>query len=198
MRYAGFWSRLCANVVDVVALLPVYYLGTWIEGRSRTAALVVQIPLTLLFTAYVVYFHGRWGRTLGKMAAGIRVVNVAGDAISWRQAFLRSSVDAVLTLAFAATTVVGLWRIPSEEYLTLSSWRQRMHRVADLAPGRGVLGWANEIWFWGELIVLLFNRRKRALHDFIAGTVVIHDPDKPRFPVLDPDRLGILPLLDRR
>jgi uncharacterized RDD family membrane protein YckC len=50
----------------------------------------------------------------------------------------------------------------------------------------------------GDLVVLLFNRRKRALHDFIAGTVVIHDLDKPRFPVLDPDRLGIRPLLGRR
>ena len=30
-----------------------------------------------------------------------------------------------------------------------------------------------QIWFWGELIVLLFNKRRRAIHDFIAGTVVI-------------------------
>jgi uncharacterized RDD family membrane protein YckC len=33
---------------------------------------------------------------------------------------------------------------------------------------------SSQIWIWGELIALLFNRRKRALHDFIAGTVVIH------------------------
>ena len=30
-----------------------------------------------------------------------------------------------------------------------------------------------QIWIWSEFVVLLFNRRKRAIHDFIAGTVVI-------------------------
>ena len=48
---------------------------------------------------------------------------------------------------------------------------------------------------WWLTVVLLFNRRKRALHDFIAGTVVIHTAP-PALP--DPDRLGILPMLDRR
>ncbi len=27
---------------------------------------------------------------------------------------------------------------------------------------------------WSEVFVCLFNKRKRALHDFIAGTVVVH------------------------
>jgi uncharacterized RDD family membrane protein YckC len=30
------------------------------------------------------------------------------------------------------------------------------------------------VWVWGELFVLLLNKRKRAIHDFIAGTVVIN------------------------
>jgi uncharacterized RDD family membrane protein YckC len=30
-----------------------------------------------------------------------------------------------------------------------------------------------QVWIWIELIVMLTNRRRRALHDFIAGTVVI-------------------------
>ena len=30
-----------------------------------------------------------------------------------------------------------------------------------------------QLWTWSELIVMLTNRQRRALHDFIAGTVVI-------------------------
>ena len=33
--------------------------------------------------------------------------------------------------------------------------------------------WTSNIWTYGELFVLLLNRRKRALHDFIAETVII-------------------------
>jgi len=31
-----------------------------------------------------------------------------------------------------------------------------------------------DVWYWSEIIVILFNKRNRALHDFLAGTVVIH------------------------
>ena len=29
-------------------------------------------------------------------------------------------------------------------------------------------------WFLSEFVVLLMNKRKRALHDFIAGTIVVN------------------------
>jgi len=32
---------------------------------------------------------------------------------------------------------------------------------------------AINIWIWSELLVLLTNRRKRAIHDFMAGTVIV-------------------------
>jgi uncharacterized RDD family membrane protein YckC len=30
-----------------------------------------------------------------------------------------------------------------------------------------------QVWTWSEVIVLLTNRKRRALHDFLAGTIVI-------------------------
>ena len=30
------------------------------------------------------------------------------------------------------------------------------------------------IWVLSELVVLLLNKKRRTLHDFIAGTVVLH------------------------
>ncbi len=51
---------------------------------------------------------------------------------------------------------------------------EQARRVQDLSPAYEVLSFALNVWIWSEVIVLLFNRRKRALHDFIAGTVVVH------------------------
>jgi uncharacterized RDD family membrane protein YckC len=34
-------------------------------------------------------------------------------------------------------------------------------------------GLVSNAWTLSELVVLMLNRRRRALHDFIAGTVVI-------------------------
>jgi uncharacterized RDD family membrane protein YckC len=44
------------------------------------------------------------------------------------------------------------------------------------------LGFASFIYDWSEIIVLLTNKKRRAIHDYIAGTVVIHDPRFSRTP----------------
>jgi uncharacterized RDD family membrane protein YckC len=33
--------------------------------------------------------------------------------------------------------------------------------------------WVNNLWMYSELFILLLNKRKRAIHDFIAGTVIV-------------------------
>jgi len=52
--------------------------------------------------------------------------------------------------------------------------------MIELAPSwYKSLQWIQNAWVWGELIVLLTNRKRRALHDFIAGTVVVYtSPNK--------------------
>ncbi len=37
-----------------------------------------------------------------------------------------------------------------------------------------VLGIAALLWFAGEIVTCLLNKKRRALHDFIAGTVVVN------------------------
>ena len=44
-----------------------------------------------------------------------------------------------------------------------------------------------QIWIWGEFVVMMTNRKRRALHDFIAGTVVIVDaPNEALQPTAQP------------
>jgi uncharacterized RDD family membrane protein YckC len=60
------------------------------------------------------------------------------------------------------------------EYQSLS-FIQLSERLTALAPPwYKPAQWGQNVWVWSELIVLLTNRKRRALHDFIAGTVVVH------------------------
>ena len=34
---------------------------------------------------------------------------------------------------------------------------------------------ASQLWMLSEFVVLLMNKRRRALHDYLAGTVVIRE-----------------------
>ena len=173
MRYAGFWSRLGAGFVDFLILLPVTIAYTWASSVSRTMAMALLLPATLLYATYPIYFHGRWGQSLGKMCLGIKVVSLDGAPISWRQAFLRFSVGTLIGIAMAVSQSVGIARIAPEEYASLP-WLTQVQRIGAMSPGAQLLSWINTAWVYSEFFVLLFNKRKRALHDFIAGTVVVH------------------------
>ena len=45
-----------------------------------------------------------------------------------------------------------------------------------------IISWLSKGYVMSEFVVLWLNRKKRAIHDFIAGTVIIHDPRLPLFP----------------
>jgi uncharacterized RDD family membrane protein YckC len=99
--------------------------------------------------------------------------------ISWREAIARDSVGIVFNLISTVSTLLAIIN------LSASSWGHSRYEMAiqlsGAQPSWG--GWAvtpAAVWFWGELLVLLFNKKKRALHDFIAGTVVVKLVSQPR------------------
>ena len=134
------------------------------------------------YCAYSIYGHGRFGQTVGKHFMHIRVVRLTGERISWAEAWLRSSIDVAFEVIGVVSTLIALSAITDAGYYGVG-WKQRALNLRALEPSW--LGWttiASQIWFWSEVIVILFNKRRRALHDFIAGTVVLSErrlPDAP-------------------
>ena len=178
MIYAGFWLRALAILVDLAVSLPVLSVYFAVQGLSIPMAIVSLLVLTVLGFAYPVYFLSRWGQTIGKMVARIKVTRQDGTHIAPRHAWLRSSVDIVLgavNLA-AATYVLATWTGP--EWSSLN-WLDRGGELAKRNPIFTSYDWASQVWLWSELGVLLLNKKRRALHDFIAGTVVIRVRPEP-------------------
>jgi uncharacterized RDD family membrane protein YckC len=172
MTYARFWQRVTASIVDVFFLV----LVAWPVSQaitSRPSALVVALLGPLLVPVYEVYFHRRWGQTLGKRLVNIVVLDAGGNRITARQAVLRSSVGLAFGLAMAVSHSVGTMRISDAEFAALDS-TQIAARQQTLAPYAALLWHASNVWFASELVTMLFNRRRRALHDLIAGTVVVN------------------------
>ena len=172
--YAGFWPRLCAGFVDAFVLLPLVYLLIWLESFDKNIAIFITIPSTALFAMYHVYFNARFGGTLGKLAVGIRVTKPDGTRIGWAEAWKRSSVDIGFALLTLCVEVWALTQVDGEQY-SATAFLERIRLLQSYYPSWFyIVTIAQNVWIWSEVVVLLFNKRKRALHDFIAGTVVIH------------------------
>ena len=173
MIYAGFWRRALSLIIDAVIIIPpVIAIHVYVVPLSIKAAFLAYLLSGLLATAYPVVFHARWGQTIGKMVTGIRVIRLDGKPIHLREAFLRSSVDIIIWLFFIAgvTYMFLAWEGPP---LNSMSYNDRVHLFSRLNPTEKIYRVAADVWTLSEIVVLLFNKKKRAVHDFIAGTVVI-------------------------
>jgi uncharacterized RDD family membrane protein YckC len=81
--------------------------------------------------------------------------------------------------------VWGNGQTPALQVLGMRCWRPETNRVAGFwwmalreIPGRlidGLLGFITEIT---SFVLFVTGRERKALHDWIAGTVVLHDPNK--------------------
>jgi uncharacterized RDD family membrane protein YckC len=60
-----------------------------------------------------------------------------------------------------------------ETYFSLG-YLARSQELVRTAPGwYGMVSILMQVWIWGEFVTMLFNRKRRAVHDFMAGTVVV-------------------------
>lgn len=185
LRYAGFWPRLGSLMLDFFILLPWAALWFWAE-HYRLFEVYALVPNVLFGLFYYVYLVRRFGGTPGKLIVGIKIRKLNGESVGYREAFLRYFPDFVFGLLVSVALLFPLLHMSDAEYHSLS-FTQRSRRMIELAPSwYKPLQWTQGVWFWSELIVLLTNRKRRALHDFIAGTVVVHTSPPPSTTVLEP------------
>ena len=178
LSYAGFWPRLGSLLLDVVIMLPLSALLLWGDGHYRLFMVYYLIPGTLFGLFYGVYLVRRFGGTPGKLIVGIRIRKLDGEPVGYREAFLRYFPDAIFGLLMSVALLFPLFHMSDAEYHSLA-FMERAKRMVELAPSwYKPLQIVQTVWVWGELIVLLTNRKRRALHDFIAGTVVVHAAPK--------------------
>jgi len=163
--------------VDTVVMVPIIGLSIWMWSASRTVALLSEVPIACVFALYNIYFVGRWGQTIGKMAVGIKVVALNGDAAGYSRAFYRHAVDLAFSLATSALTLYALLSVTSLEFDRLEFDARLELLSTKTASWTDILNWLLIGWTLSELVVLLLNDKRRAVHDYIAGTVVVHTRD---------------------
>jgi uncharacterized RDD family membrane protein YckC len=169
-KFAGFWRRLVAYLIDSTIITIVFFIlfmiammaflfgsisgnsSEWFAAlidptRASSILIFIWIFYAAMSIAYFTYFHGTTGRTPGKMLLGLQVLCADGTPLSFGIAFLR----AVGYLISGALFNIGF------------------------------------IW-------AAFDKRKQGWHDKIAGTIVIiREQESTTAGISIPDKPAVLP-----
>ena len=171
--YAGFWRRFGAFWIDFLVFLPLFPIVYFGESLTRLFQLFWFLPGLLIGLWFHVYLVQRYGGTPGKLLLRMRITMVDGSPVTTRAAFLRYVVLFVLAELMVLGNIVATFRMSDAEFFSLGLM-ERTERLAQLAPAwYGLVNVLMQIWIWSEFVTMLFNKKRRAIHDLMAGTVVI-------------------------
>jgi len=179
MSYAGFWRRFGAFWLDVVVFMPVGIFAIWFWGQTQAAQTIWLLPGAAIGVWFHVYLVKRYGGTPGKLMLGLRILKVDGSPVGYKEAMLRYSPLFALALLASVAFALASWNLSEAEYLGLG-WKERQARLTEMTPPwyRPVFA-LEQIWIWSEFLVMMTNKKRRAIHDFLAGTVVVNISSEP-------------------
>ncbi|TKC15805.1 RDD family protein [Robertmurraya kyonggiensis] len=107
LKYAGFWMRFWAYLLDLVVIGSVNRLlinptfrALDIDLNAFSIFAPVTIATAITFYAYFVLMTKYFGQTLGKMVFGLKVVPLKGNKLSWGTILFREWIG-----RFISTTV---------------------------------------------------------------------------------------------
>lgn len=162
-RYETFWRRVGARFIDGLVFSPLTFISLYlmVKGMSYPAYAGLCILQLGIGAAYWVGLHYWRGQTLGKMVTRVKVVRADGQPLELSDVFIRYFPGLLAGLMFIAP---GLWLLREEPVVDF-----KLLTECQSAPA----GLLNSLWGLAQFITVLSNDRRRAVHDFMAGTEVM-------------------------
>lgn len=178
--YGGFWARLGALFIDIIIWSPIVALMIWMNSHSRLFQVYWWPFGVLLSIFYNIYLVKRFGGTPGKLLLGLKITKEDGSPVGYKEAMLRELPYYIFGLFSFLALAIALLQMSDAEYAGFAS-RERIQHIKALKPVWAFPAYVmQQVWMWSEFVVLLTNKKKRALHDFIAGTVVTQKAALPQ------------------
>lgn len=137
LRAANFMPRLGAALLDAIVYLIVWgfllyclaeFTSVFAMDVAATEAVMLLAMILLMFIAPLLVEGFSHGRSLGKLAFGLRVVRDDGGTIRWRHAFTR-----------CLTGVFELWMTFGSIAILSSLFNKHSKRLGDMMAGSYVI-----------------------------------------------------------
>ena len=180
LNYAGFWKRVLAFLIDFgIYAVPLVILNNWLISYTRYYGLYFLLVAFPFIYWYQVLLVAAYGCTPGKYLLKLRIAKLDGANITFKEAHRRYVVYLLFSIASSIAIILAATHVSDAEYFSLD-YAGRIALISNHQPS-----WSNLIdilmllWMFAAFFSMLSNKQRRALHDFLAGTVVLQESKRP-------------------
>ncbi|PAE24189.1 RDD family protein [Bacillus sp. 7894-2] len=106
LRFAGFWMRFWAYLLDLVVvgsvdriLINPIFRALDIPLHESSLFAPISIATAITFYAYFVLMTKFFGQTLGKMVFGLKVVDLKGEKLTWGTILFREWIGRFISVS---------------------------------------------------------------------------------------------------
>jgi uncharacterized RDD family membrane protein YckC len=157
-KYKTVVQRLAAGIIDGVIFIPFsILLENLVNHSSKTSFLISTVVSAAVPAVYNIILHHTYGQTIGKRASNIKVYALdEKNLLSYNHAFRRELIG--LSITFTGTIFLLISDYSNENLETAYNNFVFYPSVVSLAA---------------EIITMFLNDKRRALHDLLAGSVIL-------------------------
>jgi uncharacterized RDD family membrane protein YckC len=134
------------------------------------AGILVSNVITIF---YHIYFPARFAATPGKLALGLHILKMNGDAITYSDAFRRYLPNLLLGLIAIINTLFAVSKADAKVYNDLS-WMKQSEYLQSMNSSMFYIQMIciNALLFT-SFFIFMFNERKRSISDLSGDTAVV-------------------------
>jgi uncharacterized RDD family membrane protein YckC/predicted Ser/Thr protein kinase len=167
---AGFAIRAAAAAIDLA-------IGAAFVGGAAAFGPTAAAGAAAVYLTALAFLQARSGQTLGKHLVRIRVEGSAGGSIGFPRSLAR--LFAAAWLPFLASAVV-LTTKGRDDLFAIVARASEVDQMKALVTAFAVGNAALSLLYFACLALAAIHPDKRAVHDLIAGSRVVHVRVKPR------------------
>lgn len=170
--FVGFWKRVLAGLVDAaIGCVFMPFTIPMLVWSLRHRTILPGVLWCVAWTMILLWFVVRFGGTPGKLAIRARIVDADGHFLSWGRAVLRIVPSLIVSITHFLQMGTAFSRYP--ETVPHSSYLEFGRILNQYGQPFAMLSMIFVFLFYVDIGAILFNKQKRAIHDFIAGSYVV-------------------------
>jgi uncharacterized RDD family membrane protein YckC len=171
--YGNFGYRFAALLLDGIILSPMTIGFLFYNSLNLNNVFVGILVSNVINIFYHIYFPTRFGATPGKLALGLHILKMNGDAITYSDAFRRHLPNLLLGLIAIINTLFAVSKADANHYNDLS-WIKQSEYLQSLNSNMfSIQMICINAFFFTSFIIFMLNERKRSISDLSGDTAVV-------------------------